>query len=186
MNKFECLKQPFLIWLTGLSGAGKTTISKNISKILLKKSIINIVIDGDVVRGGLCTDLDFSLEGRTENIRRIGEMSKIISLSNVPVVASLISPFISDREIVRNIFPKKYFIEVYVECPIEVCEKRDPKGLYSRARNGKIPLFTGLTSPYEKPLNPELTLFTNIESIDESTDKIINFLIDNKYIECLS
>lgn len=182
MNNFECLKSPFLLWLTGLSGAGKTTIANKISKILMKKSIVNIVLDGDTVRSGLCKDLGFSLKDRTENIRRISEIAKIISLSNVPVITSLISPFISERDKVREIFSKNHFIEIHVDCPIEICEKRDPKGLYSRARNGEIPLFTGLTSPYEKPLNPELTISTNIESIDKSTEKIINFLIDNKFL----
>ncbi len=171
-----------VLWFTGLSGSGKSTISYEVEKILLKQKKFATVLDGDNIRHGLNNNLGFSPEDRKENIRRIGEVSKLFFESNVIVLTAFISPFRTDRDFVRNLIPQRGFIEIYCAATLEECESRDPKGLYKKARDGKIPDFTGLSSPYEAPLNPELILQTGKERLKDSVDKIIAFLKEKKII----
>lgn len=168
--------QSFVLWFTGLSGSGKSTVANALAQKLYKQGIRNYVLDGDNVRHGLNKDLGFSDSDRTENIRRIGEVAKLFVDSGQVVLTAFISPFIADRELVRGLLENKEFIEIYVQCPIDECEKRDPKGLYVKARQGLIPDFTGIHSPYEEPLNPELVVDTNESSVDECVDQIIHYL----------
>jgi adenylylsulfate kinase len=157
----------FVLWFTGLSGSGKSTVANAVAKALFDKNIRNYVLDGDNVRFGLNKNLGFSAEDRTENIRRIGEVSKLFVDSGQVVLTAFISPFQEDRAQVREILEGNEFLEVYVECPLEECEKRDPKGLYKKARSGEIRDFTGIDSPYESPANPELTINTSTQSVEE-------------------
>jgi len=166
----------FVIWFTGLSASGKSTLAVSLEDILHKKNMRTYVLDGDNIRQGLCKDLGFSNEDRTENIRRIGEISKLMMDAGVIVLTAFISPFIEDRRIVRNLLKKDEFIEVYCNAPLEVCELRDPKGLYKKARSGDIPEFTGISSPYEEPTNPEIILDTNKYSIKECIEKLICYM----------
>jgi adenylylsulfate kinase len=162
----------FTIWLTGLSGAGKTSIAHRLSEALeqrLRRSVE--VLDGDVVRTHLSKGLGFSREDRDTNIRRIGWVCQMLTKHGVPNIAAAISPYRDARNEVRKMVGS--FIEVHVKCPIEVCEQRDPKGLYRKARAGEIKQFTGIDDPYEEPLDPEVTLYTDRESMDESTGKVI-------------
>jgi adenylylsulfate kinase len=165
-----------IIWFTGLSGAGKSTIAHALEDKLHKNKIRTYVLDGDNVRQGLCKDLGFSDEDRKENIRRIGEVSLLMMESGVIVLTAFISPFIEDRKIVRELTKKGEFIEVYCNASLVVCESRDVKGVYKKARAGEIPDFTGISSPYEVPLNPEIILDTGSQSIDESVDSVISYL----------
>lgn len=166
----------FVIWFTGLSGSGKSTVANALALRLFKNGIKNYVLDGDNIRHGLNKDLGFTEEERTENIRRIGEVSKLFVDSAQVVLTAFISPFRADREIVRNLLEDNEFVEVYVKCPIDECEKRDPKGLYVKARQGIIPDFTGISSPYEEPENPELEVETNLYSVEECVDQIMDYL----------
>lgn len=163
-----------VIWLTGLSGSGKTTIAKELEKFLHAKGIRTFSLDGDNLRKGLNKDLGFSEEDRVENIRRVGEISKILLSSGCVVIAAFISPFTSERNKVRKLFKKDEFIEVHVDAPMKILMKRDPKGLYKKASEGKIPNFTGISSPYEKPLEPEIYIDTHKLSVNESVKKIIS------------
>lgn len=163
-----------VIWLTGLSGSGKTTIAKEVENSLHAKGIRTFSLDGDNLRKGLNKDLGFSEEDRVENIRRVGEISKILLSSGCVVIAAFISPFTSERNKVRKLFKKDEFIEVHVDAPMKILMKRDPKGLYKKASEGKIPNFTGISSPYEKPLEPEIYIDTSKLSINESVKKIIS------------
>ena len=171
-----------IIWFTGLSGSGKSTLAHALEDYLHKNKIRTFVLDGDNVRHGLNKDLGFSDEDRTENIRRIGEVSKLMMEASVIVLTAFISPFIKDRKIVRELTKKDEFIEVYCDAPLDVCESRDVKGLYKKARAGEIPEFTGISSPYEAPENPELILETNTLSIDKCIDKLISYLKDRHII----
>ncbi|AGK99065.1 adenylyl-sulfate kinase [Clostridium pasteurianum] len=164
-----------LIWFTGLSGSGKSTVATMLEKKLHDMGKLTYLLDGDNVRHGLNSDLGFSIEDRIENIRRIAELSKLFVDSGVITITTFISPFIKDREAVKELL-KDDFIEVYVDCPIEVCEKRDPKGIYKKARKGEIKNFTGIDSPYEPPVNPEITVKTHIDSLEECVSKIIDYL----------
>lgn len=175
-----------ILWFTGLSGSGKSTIANAVEEFLHNNSVRTYILDGDNVRHGLNGDLGFSDEDRKENIRRTGELSKLFIDAGVMVITSFISPFIEDREFVRQIVHAHEFIEVHVKCPIEICEERDVKGLYQKARNGEITQFTGIDSPYEKPENAEITIDTSVLSIDEAASKIIKYLIDNSYVEIKS
>ena len=141
------------------------------------------LLDGDNVRHGLNSDLGFDEESRVENIRRIGEVAKLFNDSGLIVLTAFISPFISDRTLVRKLFEKGNFLEVFIDSSLEVCEKRDPKGMYKKARNGEIKNFTGISSPYEVPKNPEIHLLNNDAKLEELSNQIINFLIENEYIE---
>ncbi|MGK7346764.1 MAG: adenylyl-sulfate kinase [Candidatus Nitrospinota bacterium M3_3B_026] len=165
-----------IVWLTGLSGAGKSTISHATEEKLHKMGCHTFVMDGDNVRHGLCSDLGFTAEDRHENLRRIGEGAKLFLEAGVLTFASFISPYRSDRERVRSMVPHGEFFEVYCRCPLEVCEKRDVKGLYKRARAGEISEFTGISSPYEEPLKPELVLDTDKLTVDECADMVVELL----------
>ncbi|MED3882862.1 adenylyl-sulfate kinase [Priestia megaterium] len=172
----------FVLWFTGLSGSGKSTVANAVAKALFDKNIRNYVLDGDNVRFGLNKNLGFSAEDRTENIRRIGEVSKLFVDSGQVVLTAFISPFQEDRAQVRKILEGNEFLEVYVECPLEECEKRDPKGLYKKARSGEIRDFTGIDSPYESPANPELTINTSTQSVEECVQTVIEYLANRKFI----
>lgn len=172
-----------VIWLTGLSGSGKSTIANAVDHQLYDAAIHSYVLDGDNIRHGLNKDLGFSDTDRVENIRRIGEVAKLFLDSGQIVLTAFISPFIADRQIARDLFPEHEFIEVYVKCPLETCEKRDPKGLYEKARKGIIPDFTGISSPYEAPLSPELTIDTSTLTVEEAANEIISYLKANQIIE---
>jgi adenylylsulfate kinase len=170
------------LWFTGLSGSGKSTLANTVDKKLFEKGIRSYVLDGDNIRHGLNKDLSFSKEDRKENIRRIGEVAKLFVDSGQIVLTPFISPFRKDREMVKTLFSKGEFFEIYVKCPLNVCEFRDPKGLYSKARKGEIHEFTGISSPYEEPLNPDLIIETNLLTIEESAEKIISFLQEKEII----
>ena len=173
----------FVVWFTGLSGSGKSTLANAVAARLFNDQVRNYVLDGDNIRHGLNKDLGFSEEDRTENIRRIGEVAKLFVDSGQVVLTAFISPFQADRKIVRDLLEEKEFIEVYVKCPIGTCEQRDPKGLYVKARQGLIKDFTGINSPYEEPVNPELIVDTHSFSIEENVEQVINYL---KQIELIS
>lgn len=165
------------MWFTGLSGAGKSTIAHAVEERLHQRGCRTYVFDGDNVRQGLCSDLGFSKEDRAENIRRIGEMMKLFVDAGIIALAAFISPFRADREKVRRLMGDEDFIEVYCRCPVEVCEQRDVKGHYKRARSGEIKEFTGISSPYEEPKNPDIILDTADISIEESVQMVIDLLI---------
>lgn len=165
-----------LLWFTGLSGAGKSTLAHALEEQLHQHGCRTFVLDGDNVRHGLCKDLGFSPDDRTENIRRIGEMAKLFIEAGVITLTAFISPFQSDRQKVRELVGID-FIEIYVRCPIEVCEERDVKGLYKKARSGAIPEFTGISSPYEEPVKPDLTIDTAGRTVDECVVELKNFLV---------
>ena len=164
------------IWLTGLSGSGKSTIAVAAEKALVQSGRLAYVLDGDNIRHGLNSNLGFSPDDRTENIRRIGEVSKLFTDSGVICFASFISPYRQDRDAVRAIMEPGDFIEVYVAADVETCEARDVKGLYAKARSGEIPEFTGISAPYEAPEKPELVLDTAVQSIEESVTELMAYL----------
>ena len=164
------------IWFTGLSASGKSTIAVLVDQMLVDRGRAATVLDGDNIRFGLNRDLGFSPEDRTENIRRIGEVAKLFAESGVIALTAFISPYRSDRDRVRSTHGDGDFIEVFVNCPLDVCEQRDPRGLYAKARRGEIPEFTGISAPYEAPFHPELTLDTNEESAEDSARKVIELL----------
>jgi len=165
-----------VIWLTGLSGSGKSTIAMALERKLFDAGRQVFVLDGDIIRTGLCQDLGFSSKDRTENIRRIGEVARIMANSGLCVIVSFISPFRVDRDRVRDAMLEGCFIEVFVNAPLEVCEKRDTKGLYARAIRGEIADFTGISSPYEPPVSPEVELNTDRLSVAEAVDSVLSFL----------
>lgn len=165
-----------MIWFTGLSGSGKSTLANFLEQKLYSKGILTYVLDGDNIRTGLNKDLDFSDEGRKENIRRIGEVAKLMTDAGIVVLTAFISPFREDRKTVRELMDKNDFIEIYVKCDLSVCEERDVKGLYSKARAGEIKDFTGIDSPYEEPENPEFVVDTTKSSVEESVERIYQYL----------
>lgn len=167
-----------IVWFTGLSGAGKSTIAHATEERLHQLGCRTFVFDGDNVRHGLCGDLGFSPQDRKENIRRIGEMAKLFLEAGVIALTAFISPFRADRDGVRALVSPDDFIEVYCRCPIELCETRDVKGFYPRARRGEVPEFTGVSSPYEEPVRPELVIDTDKLSIDESVDRVMAVLAE--------
>jgi adenylylsulfate kinase len=158
-----------IIWLTGLSGSGKSTLANSVEQQLHLRGIRTYVLDGDNIRHGLNNNVDFSEAGRKENIRRIGEVAKLFVDAGVVVITAFISPFREDRDRVRKLVAAGEFMEVFIDCPLEVCEARDVKGLYKKARNGEISDFTGISSPFEAPLNPELTVNTHLMQAKQST-----------------
>jgi len=166
-----------IIWFTGLSGAGKSTLAHAVEEELYQRGCRTFVLDGDNVRHGLCGDLGFSPQDRVENIRRIGEMAKLFMEAGVIVLTAFISPYRADRERVRGMVEHGDFIEIYCDTPIEVCENRDIKGLYKKARAGQIAEFTGISSPYEKPENPELTVNTGTEEVEVCVKQVIDAMI---------
>jgi len=165
-----------ILWFTGLSGAGKSSLSHAVEEELHRMGCHTFVLDGDNVRHGLCADLGFSAEDREENIRRVGELSKLFIEAGVIVLTAFISPFRSDRERVRSLVPHGDFLEIYCDSPLEVCEGRDVKGLYKRARAGEIKDFTGISSPYEAPVDPELAVETGALSIEDSVATVMELL----------
>ena len=165
-----------LIWFTGLSGSGKSTLAVQLEAQLHELGFKTYLLDGDNIRAGLNKDLSFTDEGRIENIRRIGEVSKLLLDAGVVVLSAFISPFQADREQVRKIVGQENYMEIFVDAPLEVCEQRDVKGLYKKARAGEVKNFTGIDSPYEAPTNPDLVLETGVLSIDESVGKLIGFI----------
>ncbi|MEI3607496.1 adenylyl-sulfate kinase [Pseudogracilibacillus sp. SE30717A] len=165
-----------VIWFTGFSGSGKSTIANELDAQLYLLGIRSYLLDGDNVRHGLNKDLGFSSEDRHENIRRIGEVAKLFVLSGQIVMTAFISPFKQDREQIRNLFEEGEYIEVFINCPFEICEHRDPKGLYKKARNGEIQDFTGIDSPYEPPNNPELIINTDQFTVKEAVEVILEYL----------
>ena len=171
-----------VIWFTGLSGSGKSTVSVALEKALFNEGKQTYRLDGDNVRHGLNKNLGFSPEDRTENIRRIGEVAKLMVDAGSITVTAFISPYKQDRDNVRAILEDDEFIEVYTKCSVEECENRDPKGLYKKARSGEIPEFTGISAPYEAPDHPEIILDTEHESINQSVDRVIQYLKQHQYI----
>jgi len=185
LHKYEYSKnipRP-VIWLTGLSGSGKSTIAAALEKFLLENTYSIKPLDGDNIRMGLNKDLGFSVEDRKENIRRIAEVAKIFSDTGIITVTSFISPFEEDRNIAKEIIGEDNFIQVYVKTPLEVCEIRDPKGLYKKVRKGEIKNFTGIDSPYEEPKSPDLILDTTVLSVTQCVQKIVNHLVDLKHVD---
>jgi adenylylsulfate kinase len=172
-------QNPCIIWLTGLSGSGKSAIANEVENLLSLKGYHTHLLDGDNIRHGLNNDLSFSDEDRSENIRRIGEVSKLFVDAGLIVLASFISPFRKERQAVRDLVGSKEFLEVHINTPICVCEQRDPKGLYKKARKGEIKFFTGIDSPYEDPINPEITIDSSKCTIKQSAEIIFQHLIDN-------
>ncbi|BAW80871.1 adenylylsulfate kinase [Candidatus Nitrosoglobus terrae] len=165
-----------ILWFTGLSGAGKSTLAHAVESRLLQLGCRTFVFDGDNVRHGLCADLGFSKEDRSENIRRIGEMCKLFVEAGVIALTAFISPFRQDRQRARDLVAEGDFLEIYCQAPLAICEQRDVKGLYKRARAGEIPEFTGISSPYEAPEIPELVVNTGTQDIEESVAMVINLL----------
>jgi len=170
------------VWLTGLSGSGKSTIAIGAEHELTSRGRLAFVLDGDNIRHGLNQNLGFSPEDRTENIRRIGEVSKLFTEAGVIAFTSFISPYRSDRDAVRALMGSGDFVEVYVDASLETCEQRDAKGLYKKARAGEIPEFTGISAPYEAPESPELVLDTNRQSVEESVGKLVEYLDAKGYL----
>lgn len=168
----------FVVWLTGLSGAGKSTIAEHLEALLYTQGCHTHILDGDKVRQGLCNDLGFTLEDRKENIRRVAETANILVNSGIIVISAFISPIAHEREMAKTICWPNDFIEVFVQCPLEECEKRDIKGLYKKARNGEIKNFTGLDSPYEIPKKPDITINTESFSIRKCVNAIYRQIVD--------
>lgn len=172
----------YVLWFTGLSGSGKSTLANALENELYRLGLSTYLLDGDNVRHGLNSDLSFSKFDRKENIRRIGEVCKLFVDGGIIVLTAFISPYREDRETVRTLFNDREFIEIYVKCPLEICEQRDTKGLYKLARQGKIKNFTGITSTYELPKNPELIVDTEKKSISENVDEIIQYLLKERLL----
>jgi adenylyl-sulfate kinase len=166
-----------------LSGCGKSTIATELEKSLFEKGANVFILDGDNVRHGLNGDLGFSPEDREENIRRIGEVAHLFAEAGTIAITSFISPYIKDRDRARSLNEEGDFIEVYVKAPLTVCEDRDPKGLYKKARDGVIPEFTGISAPYEEPKQPEIVIETDKLNVQESVDKIIDYMKSNKILK---
>ncbi len=171
------------IWLTGLSGSGKSTIAVELEHALIENRHQAYILDGDNIRHGLNKNLGFSPEDRTENIRRIGEVAKLFTDASIITIAAFISPYREDRHAIRRLLNDGEFIEVYVECPLDVCEERDTKGLYKKARAGEVKDFTGISAPYEEPLNPELTIDSSKLTVEESTRTVLNYLEEKGYVK---
>ena len=171
------------IWLTGLSGSGKSTIAVELEHALIENRHQAYILDGDNIRHGLNKNLGFSPEDRTENIRQIGEVAKLFTDAGIITITAFISPYREDRDAVRRLLSDGEFIEVYVKCPLDVCEERDTKGLYKKARAGEVKDFTGISAPYEEPLNPELTIDSSKLTVEESTRTVLNYLEEKGYVK---
>lgn len=175
-------QKPCVLWFTGLSGSGKSTVANAVEALLFQNGNHSYLLDGDNVRHGLNKDLSFTDSDRVENIRRIGEVSKLFTDSGLIVLSAFISPFKADRQQVRDLLKEGQFVEVFVDTPLEICEQRDPKGLYKKARAGDIKNFTGLDSPYEAPQAPEIHLKTNEHSIEELAQQVLQYLRRHGFI----
>ncbi len=176
-------QHPLVIWLTGLSGSGKSTIANALEyRLATVFQAHTYLLDGDNIRTGLNAGLGFSVEDRKENIRRIGEVSKLLFDAGLITITAFISPFREDRDRVRGMIEPEGFWEIFVSCPLEICMQRDPKGLYQKAKNGEIAAFTGISSPYEAPISPELVVHSDRFSVEECVDQIINAMINKEII----
>lgn len=176
--------QPCVVWLTGLSGSGKSTIADVLEKRLCTQfKAHTYLLDGDNIRTGLNADLTFSAQDRTENIRRVAEVAKLMVDAGLIVITAFISPYRQDRERARALFPEGEFFEVFVDCPLSVCQQRDPKGLYREARAGKIEDFTGINAPYEEPLNAQMVIHSDLVSVDNAVNTIVEYLIANHLLQ---
>ncbi|WP_299873366.1 adenylyl-sulfate kinase [uncultured Cocleimonas sp.] len=173
----------FVLWFTGLSGSGKSTLANAVEKELFDSGHNVTVLDGDNIRHGLCSDLGFTEADRHENMRRIGEVAKLFVEAGTIVLAAFVSPYRTDREQVRSRLPHGDFYEVYCECDLKICEERDPKGLYKKARAGEIENFTGISAPYEEPIKPDMVVNTNKLSIDEEVEHILSNLQSKRLIK---
>ncbi|AZQ11833.1 adenylyl-sulfate kinase [Shewanella khirikhana] len=171
-----------ILWFTGLSGAGKSTLAGALEAELYRRGLHSYLLDGDNVRHGLCKDLGFSLEDRRENIRRVGEVAKLMLDAGLLVLSAFVSPQRAERDLVRSLVGEGEFIEVHVATPLTVCESRDPKGLYQKARAGEIKDFTGISSPYEAPVSAELVIDTSEGDLDSQVAKLVDYLISGGYI----
>jgi len=171
-----------VLWFTGLSGSGKSTVANLVIQKLFETGHRIYILDADNLRHGLNQNLGFSLNDRLENIRRVGEVAKMFTFAGTIVSTALISPLKADREQVRQIFQKDDFIEIFVKCPLEVCEQRDPKGLYQKARRGEIEEFTGISSPYEEPPDAEITVHTDQDSLEDCVSQIIQYLKSKNFL----
>ncbi|MBL0339631.1 MAG: adenylyl-sulfate kinase [Bacteroidetes bacterium] len=174
--------KPCIVWFTGLSGSGKSTLANAVEQKLFEKGVHTYVLDGDNVRHGLNNNVDFTPEGRTENIRRIGEVAKLFVNAGIVVLTAFISPFRADRNRARDLVENDEFIEIFVDCPIAICEQRDVKGLYKKARAGEIADFTGINSPFETPEHPELIVRTAEMSMDHSVKMVTDFIINKIFV----
>ncbi len=184
-NKLEKMRghKGMVIWFTGLSGSGKSTLANAVNEVLHFDGLSTYVLDGDNIRHGLCKDLGFSDEDREENIRRIGEVANLFMNAGIITITAFVSPFMSDRNKVRQIIGSKDFVEVYCSAGINVCETRDTKGLYKKARLGEIKEFTGISSPYEEPSNPEIVVDTGSLDVNDSVEKVINYLREQNLLK---
>jgi len=171
-----------VIWFTGLSGSGKSTLAYAVEEKLHEMGYLTYVLDGDNIRHGLNSDLGFSPEDREENIRRVGEVAKLFADAGVIVMTAFISPYRKDRRRARRLMDEGRFVEVYCKCGLEVCERRDPKGLYKKAKAGEIDEFTGVSAPYEEPESPEIVVETDKQSVEECVEKIVKYLRTNKLL----
>jgi adenylylsulfate kinase len=173
-----------ILWFTGLSGSGKSTLANAVDHRLHELGLSSYVLDGDNVRHGLNGDLGFSPEDRTENIRRIGEVAKLFTDAGTFALTAFISPYREDRDQIRATTDRPDdFVEIFVSCPLDVCEERDPKGLYVKARAGEIPEFTGISAPYEEPVTAEVVVDTAVSSLDECVDVVLNHLVERGYVD---
>jgi adenylyl-sulfate kinase len=175
-------QKPFVIWLTGLSGSGKSTLAHAIERALVSRHHRAYLLDGDLVRQGLNKDLGYDQGSRQENMRRVAEVSKLMVDAGLIVITALISPYRADRDRVKALFRRGEFIEVHLSADMETCERRDPKGLYARARKGEIKDFTGIDSPYEAPLNPDIRVDSGLQSVEEELDTVIRYLVAHDYL----
>jgi len=176
-------QKPCVLWFTGLSGSGKSTIANALEEILYNNKNFTYLLDGDNIRHGLNNDLGFDDESRIENIRRVGEVTKLFVDSGLIVLSAFISPFQEDRNLVKGLVQVDEFIEVFVDTPLEICESRDPKGLYKKARAGEIKDFTGIDSPYEVPIQADIHIKNDNISVEKACEQIINYLVEKNYIQ---
>jgi adenylylsulfate kinase len=175
-REYKNAHKSVVLWFTGLSGSGKSTLAHAVEEQLHRSGLNTFVLDGDNVRHGLCSDLGFSDADRKENIRRIGETAKLLVEAGIITLTAFISPFKTERAVARNLMPQGDFIEIHCFCPLGVCEQRDVKGLYKKARQGEINNFTGISSPYEEPQNPELRIDTSQLTLEQSVEQVISLL----------
>ncbi len=175
-RKKAMMQEPRLIWLTGLSGSGKTTLALRLEHYFFSKGFKVFMLDGDNVRNGLCSDLSFTEDDRKENLRRVAEVSRLMLDAGLIIICAFISPNCEDRLAIKQVVGEDRFVEVYVNCSVEVCEKRDVKGLYAKARKGIIPNFTGVSAPYDPPVLPDIELHTGEETVEESVAKLIQLV----------
>ena len=177
-DKERLLKQHAkVLWLTGLSGSGKSTIARSLEESLFQRGYLTKLLDGDNIRTGLNNNLEFSSEDRTENIRRIAEVSKLFTENGIITINAFVSPEKKMRDMARNIIGERGFIEIYINCPLEICEERDEKGLYKKARAGKLKGFTGIDAPFERPQNPDLEILTHKVTVKIAVEMILEYLI---------